>query len=1680
MINSLTHADRTSQNLPQSFIHVFPNPRTPWIPGPDLMNRMQQEPPISHGPYKKCVLIPSDPEYKFILRYFLYQKPPGHGIAQISYTYNPRLVAGFEAELVNMDFEAQNSAHLPDWVKEEPIESQKKALKRWKCLTDEFSSIKLKESSSLLFTNILPLWKGTSPEESPFICTSGISCYSDQSNRVDSPYGKGIHFTNSPDYASRSCRGTLLLSWVSMREPFPVVSGTTVPQIGSGSKLLQEQGSYKRYNAYYIPLTPFQCDEIVVFDRSQILPCFLIELSTDLPRSIPLANCFSACETGDLKELQDLIKHDLNLIKIRQNNGQNLLHIAIAAGHVDVVQWIYTLDPSLVDLPDQAWQTPLHLAILNQARPIVELFLDKINDDLLLQMVEKPCAEVLSLVLQSSNRSNISNRFKQTLLHQAAQAGCEENVICLLKYGALVNAQDLSNKTPLFLAAKGGCLSIVKLLINSGADLQLISIEGETVLHAAALHNQPNLVEYLLFICPSMIHTKDKDEETPLHKAVTGTTQKISIVKLLLDNNADVNAKSDNRNTPLHLAAKHGHYESAALLVQKGAEVTAKNIDLECPFDLAIHRNHNDLIHSFLETKQRLEKVEEPQNDLEGHYYKRLLQAKKENLVEEQILYLEKLSNVYFQKKDFFGSAKILNATLALLQGKKPFYEKYLLAKLETIDLRFLEDRGVLILHHESKEYIKGYRSTLKDCRVKCKNSFESNKPIGNILQELTQRYQQLLAIIISDAMQLIGPAPVKWACIGMGSMARGEMCPFSDLEFAFLIEHDTEEALKYFRLLAEVVALRVINIGETEFPILGNDFPSPTISGYRLDSGGNTPLGMPNIYELIGTPEQMAQFQTEHWIESNIILANAMSTVRQISGEKRLVDNYLKEKSKIAKKNGHHTQFAIRLLKGHLTEFCSKPYFLEELPEIIGIKKQLYRPFQEILSSLAIYFDLEKCGTLERIDELVSKQIFSKEAGENLKNALQEVLSLRLEAHLFYQNETEFLYFPRAFVQGQKLFCVKEKQESSLENIARVLAPFSLCVQEFIENQQADAFQHSLYEENETSKVYFQYRNVQIQQPKLENIPKDKEQYYLQNFLQSVRSDFVGGQIFYLEQTGDIYLQKNDFAKAAKILNTAFALVHESSTILKKSLLIKMDSIERLFVEKYREERPFLEKYGIHQPKNILYYRNLLNEARQSCKASQESVITKLQDLTQAFKIILAELITDCQKRLGSPPVSWACIGMGSMARGEMCLYSDIEFAFLIEKKSEKALDYFVNLSRLLELRIINLGETAFPIFEQWWTREVSPILNGFSMDSGGLTPLGNGLYELIDTPQGLAQWQCERRMDENIILANALTTTCHVTGDERLICAYNTAKKEAQSQTDGAFSFSGTPFYKKLALKLLQGDLLEFKPDLSNEKEQIKAFGCKGELYRPLQSMLNVLAIFYRLDYTSTPEIIKRLLQKGILSSKGASNLTRALSLILTLRLEAQTFYQGKNEILVQVEHGELQNPDYFYLDSNHLTTLEEIYRVLMPLQRCGENFLATNETREFTNAILYDDKFSTQGESFCKTRQYSNAQEAYQNAVSLNPNDFAAHLHLGEMEEKLGRSQEALSRFLKALALAEKKNGDNHLDIAICYTNIGKAYYDLCEYEEAFEFQHKKKLLIQNRKNRKLEGSVITNDQ
>jgi len=93
------------------------------------------------------------------------------------------------------------------------------------------------------------------------------------------------------------------------------------------------------------------------------------------------------------------------------------------------------------------------------------------------------------------------------------------------------------------------------------------------------------------------VRAKDNRGETPLHFA--SWYNSIEIAKFLIERGADVRAKNNGGRTPLHWASKRNHIEIAKLLLDAGSDVEAKNNNGETPLHWVKSYEMQDLLKKY-------------------------------------------------------------------------------------------------------------------------------------------------------------------------------------------------------------------------------------------------------------------------------------------------------------------------------------------------------------------------------------------------------------------------------------------------------------------------------------------------------------------------------------------------------------------------------------------------------------------------------------------------------------------------------------------------------------------------------------------------------------------------------------------------------------------------------------------------------------------------------------------------------------------------------------------------------------------------------------------------------------------------------------------------------------------------------------------------------------------------
>lgn len=105
-------------------------------------------------------------------------------------------------------------------------------------------------------------------------------------------------------------------------------------------------------------------------------------------------------------------------------------------------------------------------------------------------------------------------------------------------------------------------------------------------MHYAVKYENLELIKFLVKnLC--QINAKDLFGYTPLHYAVL--VNNIDIVNCLLDNGANVNAQGYyDLQSPLHLASQKDYYHICKLLLKWNTNISLKNDESKSPIDLVI------------------------------------------------------------------------------------------------------------------------------------------------------------------------------------------------------------------------------------------------------------------------------------------------------------------------------------------------------------------------------------------------------------------------------------------------------------------------------------------------------------------------------------------------------------------------------------------------------------------------------------------------------------------------------------------------------------------------------------------------------------------------------------------------------------------------------------------------------------------------------------------------------------------------------------------------------------------------------------------------------------------------------------------------------------------------------------------------------------------------------------
>ncbi len=233
--------------------------------------------------------------------------------------------------------------------------------------------------------------------------------------------------------------------------------------------------------------------------------------------------------------------------------------------------------------------------VLPAVNPVKATNLDS-GSLLLLTSAQNGDSESVRRLVAEKVDIEVRDDYGRTALHVAAEYGQAEVAAFLIEAGADVEAKTLKALgtyffwTPLTVAANWGHTSVAKLLIAAGADVN--AFESGTrynfnVLHFSAEKGHTEIVKLLIVNGADIEAKVESILDTPLSRAVR--KERKATVEALISMGANVNTTNAIGSTPLHFAAISGNLDIVRLLLENGAEVNAKTNGGDLPGVTPIH-----------------------------------------------------------------------------------------------------------------------------------------------------------------------------------------------------------------------------------------------------------------------------------------------------------------------------------------------------------------------------------------------------------------------------------------------------------------------------------------------------------------------------------------------------------------------------------------------------------------------------------------------------------------------------------------------------------------------------------------------------------------------------------------------------------------------------------------------------------------------------------------------------------------------------------------------------------------------------------------------------------------------------------------------------------------------------------------------------------------------------------
>ena len=316
---------------------------------------------------------------------------------------------------------------------------------------------------------------------------------------------------------------------------------------------------------------------------------------------------------------------------------------------------------------------------------------------------------------------------------------------------------------------------------------------------------------------------------------------------------------------------------------------------------------------------------------------------------------------------------------------------------------------------------------------------------IRNLQAQIFKDYRQAMADLAAYCHSVMGNSPSRFALVGMGSLARKEITPYSDFENIIVLENkqwqdlteaEQEAVLEYFRWYAVIFQIVLINLKESILPSLAipclNDFYSEnqnnnwfydavTTRGVSFDGmmpqACKSPLGRwqhtenkPWTTELIQPVDKMLEFLSkDESLKNGYKLEDILTKTCFVYGDESVYDQF---KTGVIKVQEHENQqdklHSIKTqINDDMESFATK-FTLFQVEDKLNIKRVAYRSTIVFLTALGRLFNTQAQSCFDLIEKLNETSEFSDYAKHKLMFAVSLACEIRLRWYTHNQSQTD------------------------------------------------------------------------------------------------------------------------------------------------------------------------------------------------------------------------------------------------------------------------------------------------------------------------------------------------------------------------------------------------------------------------------------------------------------------------------------------------------------------------------------------------------------------------------------------------------------------------------------------------------------------------------------------------